>query len=382
MCGMLSFSLRTSATGVLQNSQLTPHSSGIQKRHKTPVKTNMLSLRWLNAFLCEYHIIDRPVTVSDTYHHREQDQTDTPSLPENPSTTANTTATAPATTEFEASESATSKRKTPPTTSLLTATQQKRRKLDLKLEDKCHRITKHKVYHHELEAGFYGDLISLHYEDAIATAQYAHTVPLTDGKCHFHNFWVDASGSHGSAGATIAYKDPYYGGEWMDRGYAITDLKDKKRVDMSELFAIGAALRLALTRIGKRVAVAEGMEEHAVTVFSDSMRALRMIRRWANWWSEGEVDRSAFGAIAGDVCGLSRQLFELGVKVRVYWVPAHCEVCIVGHKRADVLSRAAARHVKLLEQRDARYSADGVVQMVDSRFLKTLHLLDDECDSL
>ena len=342
----------------------------------------MLSLKWLNAFLREYHIIDRPGTVSDTYHHREQDLTDTRSLPENPSTTAYTAATAPETTEFEASNPAKSKRKTHPTTSLLTVTQQKRLKLDLKLGDKRRRIAKHKVYHHELETGFYGDLISLHYEDAIATAQHAHAVPLTDGKYHFHNFWVDASGSHGSAGAAIVYKDPYYGGEWMDRGYAITDLKDKERVDMSELFAIGAALRLALTRIGKRVAVAEGMEEHAVTVFSDSMRALKMIRRWANWWSEGEVDRSASGAIAEDVCGLSRQLFELGVKVRVYWVPAHCEVCIDGHKRADVLSRAAARHVKLLEQRNARYSADGVVQVVDSRFLKTLHLLDNECDSL
>lgn len=168
----------------------------------------------------------------------------------------------------------------------------------------------------------------------------------------------------------------------MDWGYAISDLKGKTRVDMSELFAIGAALRLALARIGKRVAVAEGAEEHAVTVFSDSMRALGVIRRWANLWSEGEIDRSALGTLAGDVCGLSRQLFGLGVKVRVYWVPAHCEVCIVGHKRADVLSRAAARHVKPLVQRDEKYSADGVVQLVDSTSLKTLHLLADECDPL
>ncbi|KAE8346172.1 hypothetical protein BDV24DRAFT_158971 [Aspergillus arachidicola] len=377
MSGILPSSHRSSATGVLQNSQLTPHFSGIRKKHKQSAKAKMLSLEVLKAFLREYLVIDHPVAVSDI-HHREQDETHTPDIPENPTTAAVTAVTI----EYEPLEPATNKRKSPPTTSPLTATQRKRLKKEIKLEDKRRRTATHRVYHHELEGGFYGDLISLHYEDAIATAQHAHTLPLTEGKYHFHNFWVDASGSQGSAGAAIAYKDPYYGEEWMDWGYAISDLKGKTRVDMSELFAIGAALRLALARIGKRVAVAEGVGEHAVTVFSDSMCALGVIRRWANLWSEGEIDRSAFGALAEDVCGLSRQLFELGVKVRVYWVPAHCEVCIVGHKRADVLSRAAARHVKPLVQRDERYSSDGVVQLVDSRSLKTLHLLADECDPL
>ncbi|GAB1192935.1 hypothetical protein APSETT444_002136 [Aspergillus pseudonomiae] len=331
----------------------------------------MLSLELLKAFLREY-VIDHSVALSDN-HHREQEQTLTP----NPSENATTTVT---TTEYEPSKSAVNKRKIPPTATPLTAAQQKSLKQELRLQSKRRKVANHKVYHHQLEDGFYGDLIALHYEDAIATAQHAHTLPLTEGKYHFHNFWVDASGCQGSAGAAIAYKDPQDGEEWMDLGYAISDLKGEKRVDMSELFAIGAALKLALARIGKRVAVAEGVEEHAVTVFSDSMSALGMIRRWANWWSQGEADRSAFGAIAKDVCGLSRQLFDLGVKVRVYWVPAHCGVCIAGHKRADVLSKAAARHVKLLEHRDAMFSADGVVQLVDSGFLKTLHLLADECD--
>ncbi|PIG69215.1 hypothetical protein AARAC_008232 [Aspergillus arachidicola] len=317
----------------------------------------MLSLEVLKAFLREYLVIDHPVAVSDI-HHREQDETHTPDIPENPTTAAVTAVTI----EYEPFESARNKRKSHPTTSPLTATQQKRLKKEIKLEDKRRRTATHRVYHHELEARPY--------------------FTPNRGQYHFHNFWVDASGSQGSAGAAIAYKDPYYGEEWMDWGYAISDLKGKTRVDMSELFAIGAALRLALARIGKRFAVAEGVEEHAVTVFSDSMCALGVIRRWANLWSEGEIDRSAFGALAEDVCGLSRQLFELGVKVRVYWVPAHCEVCIVGHKRADVLSRAAARHVKPLVQRDERYSSDGVVQLVDSRSLKTLHLLADECDPL
>ncbi|KNG88344.1 hypothetical protein ANOM_003601 [Aspergillus nomiae NRRL 13137] len=370
MCGILSLPYRESATGVLQNSQLTIHCSGIRKKHKNPATAKMLSLELLKAFLREY-IVDHSVAVSDN-HHREQEQT----LTSNPSEHATSTVT---TTEYEPSKSAVNKRKTPPTTTPLTAAQQKSLKQELRLQSKRRKVANHKVYHHQLEDGFYGDLIALHYEDAIATAQHAHTLPLTEGKYHFHNFWVDASGCQGSAGAAIAYKDPQDGEEWRDLGYAISDLKGEKRVDMSELFAIGAALKLALARIGKRVAVAEGVEEHAVTVFSDSMSALGMIRRWANWWSQGEVDRSAFGAIAKDVCGLSRQLFDLGVKVRVYWVPAHCGVCIAGHKRADVLSKAAARYVKLLEQRDAMFSADGV-QLVDSGFLKTLHLLADECD--
>ncbi|KAE8379751.1 hypothetical protein BDV26DRAFT_303433 [Aspergillus bertholletiae] len=387
MRGILSSLHRASATGVLQNNTLTLRISYRPKKtHKNPAE--MLSLELLNSFLHEYHIIDHSVVVSDM-HQDEQDQTPTASTLDNSTTITTTTIAAAAATttsiEDESTEVATNKRKTPPTvpqSTLLTDAHRKRQKQEQRLEAQRRRIANHIVYHHELEDGFYGDLISLYYEDAIATAQYAHTLPLVEGKYHFHNFWVDASGCSGSAGAAIAYKDPEYGEEWVDWGYAIAGLKHEKRVEVSELWAIGAALRIALGRIGKRVATAEGVEEHAVTVFSGSICAMAMIRRWANPWSRDEVSWSVFGAIAEDVCGLSKQLWELGVKVRVYWLPAHCDVCIVGHKRADVLSKAAARHVKLLQERDAKFSADEVIQLVDSGFLKTLLLLTDECEPL
>ncbi|KAE8354208.1 hypothetical protein BDV28DRAFT_164390 [Aspergillus coremiiformis] len=294
-------------------------------------------LSFLNVFFKDYNAIDQPTEIP----HQEQGQGQSPTT----TLTINT------------------KRK--PQDEPLSATELKRRKREKKQAAIRRKLTNQRTFHHVLKGGFYGDLIALPYNDAIENAQQAHNLPRT--KIQPHTFWVDASGCNKSSGAAVAYQ---MGDEWHDRGYAISDLQDVKRVELTELFAIGAGLRLALIRIGKRVVV-DG-EEHAVTVFSDSMNAMGMLWRYSAGRMKGE---KMVQSVAEDVCGLSRELWQLGVKVRVYWVPAHCSSHITGHKRADVLSKAAARHVKLFQKFGGRSSTDGVIELVDSNFLQPVPLL-------
>ncbi|KAF5860241.1 hypothetical protein ETB97_001830, partial [Aspergillus alliaceus] len=107
------------------------------------------------------------------------------------------------------------------------------------------------------------------YEDTNTVSGNRIQKPTT--RLQHHIFRADASGSNNSSGAAAAYKTPASGDKWLDGGYAISDLCDGKWVELPELFAIGAVLRIALSRIGKRV-VGCG-EEHVVSVISGSMVA-------------------------------------------------------------------------------------------------------------
>ncbi|KAB8073757.1 hypothetical protein BDV29DRAFT_157260 [Aspergillus leporis] len=275
------------------------------------------------------------------------------------------------------SNNKTRKRRQPPSTSLDQPTtppkptkRQKKKAQNQALERK---IVRQPNFYLDLESTFYGTLIAQKQHDAVAHALSVHNSTLANtskgtGGPQEHIFWVDASGSSNASGAAIVYRNPTCGDEWLDRGYTIADLGGPQLMNVSELFAIGAALKVALARVGKRVQ-GVGQQGDVVRVFSDSLGALRLL--WKADSSQIPCEMPAW-KVAGYVCEISRQLFEMGVKVEVNWVPGKSRIPIPGHKRGDVLSRAAARHAAFFERRGMGISADGVIQVVRSDFLEVL----------
>ncbi|KAF7586693.1 hypothetical protein BBP40_008482 [Aspergillus hancockii] len=302
----------------------------------------MLPDAFINIFFKEYHPMNNEATLNLNLTLLHQ-------LPK----TTNTTQTKPTNK---------TKHKTPPTQPPQRPT--KRQNQESKILAFHHKLTHQQTFHLTPPTTFHGTLIAQKHPEAIAHALTTHDTPPNTT---MHVFWADASCANGASGAAIAYKLPANNNEWLDRGYTVTDLCGDRMVDVSELFAVGAAMRVALVRIGK-MGDGEG-ERHVVRVFTDSMGALLVVWRFAM----GVVSaRTVAGRVTGYVCDISRQLGKMGVKVEACWVPGKPGVPIPGHKRADLLSRAAARSWVHFEKRDMGCSVDGVIEVVRSDYLEVL----------
>ncbi|CAK44373.1 hypothetical protein AnigIFM59636_005666 [Aspergillus niger] len=143
----------------------------------------------------------------------------------------------------------------------------------------------------------------------------------------YHVFWVDGSTAANEAAPSGVAVIHGHSGRDADELYCVDEIRISQ---LAELFAIGAGLRAAVRQLGRLQ-----VSGHVVQFFTDCQAAMEMLRPGAKRLSP------LAGRLVRLVDALSHRLCSMGVKVELHWVPGH--QCVLGHKRADLLSRVVTK---------------------------------------
>ncbi|SPB47817.1 unnamed protein product [Aspergillus niger] len=143
----------------------------------------------------------------------------------------------------------------------------------------------------------------------------------------YHVFWVDGSTAANEAAPSGVAVIHGHSGRDADELYCVDEIRLSQ---LAELFAIGAGLRAAVRQLGRLQ-----VSGHVVQFFTDCQAAMEMLRPGAKRLSP------LAGRLVRLVDALSHRLCSMGVKVELHWVPGH--QCVLGHKRADLLSRVITK---------------------------------------
>ncbi|RDH29827.1 hypothetical protein BDQ94DRAFT_182105 [Aspergillus welwitschiae] len=143
----------------------------------------------------------------------------------------------------------------------------------------------------------------------------------------YHVFWVDGSTAANEAAPSGVAVIHGHSGRDADELYCVDEIRLSQ---LAELFAIGAGLRAAVRQLGRLQ-----VSGHVVQFFTDCQAAMEMLRPGAKKLSP------LAGRLVRLVDALSHRLCSMGVKVELHWVPGH--QCVLGHKRADLLSRVITK---------------------------------------
>ncbi|GCB18209.1 hypothetical protein AAWM_01094 [Aspergillus awamori] len=143
----------------------------------------------------------------------------------------------------------------------------------------------------------------------------------------YHVFWVDGSTAANEAAPSGVAVIHGHSGRDADELYCVDEIRLSQ---LAELFAIGAGLRAAIRQLGRLQ-----VSGHVVQFFTDCQAAMEMLRPGTKKLSP------LAGRLVRLVDALSHRLCSMGVKVELHWVPGH--QCVLGHKRADLLSRVVTK---------------------------------------
>ncbi|KAK1254904.1 hypothetical protein MKX08_008899 [Trichoderma sp. CBMAI-0020] len=186
--------------------------------------------------------------------------------------------------------------------------------------------------------------------DAITAAAEASSKPFADDQ-HISIFVDgslvykpnDKSDSIARLGAAVVYKSPEGSQDWEDRRYFARS--KERNPEIAEIFAITQAVAVAIEHViylkHRNGSDAEKTAaNYRVTVYSDCRRALERVK---NFWEKKPVAKTR---VCSDptICKLilrSQRLREMGVPLRLCWVPGHSGV--KGNVIADKAANSAAK---------------------------------------
>ncbi|KAH8430664.1 uncharacterized protein LDX57_008326 [Aspergillus melleus] len=198
-------------------------------------------------------------------------------------------------------------------------------------------------------------------DTALQNAKEAYSTQFEPSTYSRHVFWADGSFNEniaGSTGAAVVYSTDDRIDDFVDRAYAVQGLWGIKCL---KLFAIGAALRIAVDRIEEDKTTKT--HEHRVCVFTDSQDAIHCLE---DTHSERFPSTQDLASTVGDI---ARKLEDLGAKVEINWIPGHKNH--VAHKRVDQMAKVGAKYgANFASGRVKNRSAYGVVQVVDTGLLR------------
>ncbi|KAE8154213.1 hypothetical protein BDV25DRAFT_136139 [Aspergillus avenaceus] len=206
-------------------------------------------------------------------------------------------------------------------------------------EKEQHRKEYQATFHATLSTRFYGELTADKEDDAIPFAFEQEEQASASRQV----MYADASGNWQFASVAVSCRNPD-DRSWVDNQYFVTDIVGQK-IELGELFGIGAALKLRLEKQRQMGPVATGSGGDELLIFSDSHSAMRLIIAYDKNPFKVKQDKAP---LAQKVCLLSHQLWLLGVKVRIHWVPGHPKrgKSPQGHKRVDLLCSKAVDGAK------------------------------------
>ncbi|KAK1149072.1 hypothetical protein N8T08_007750 [Aspergillus melleus] len=197
-------------------------------------------------------------------------------------------------------------------------------------------------------------------DTALQHAKEAYLTQFGPSTSSRHVFWADGSfneNTAGSTGAAVVYSTDGRIDNFVDRAYAVQGLWGIKCL---ELFAIGAALRIAVDRIEEDKTTKT--HELRVSVFTDSQDAIRCLEDPHSERFPSTRD------LALTVVDIARKLEDLGAKVEINWIPGHKNH--VAHKRVDLMAKAAAKYGVNFTTGRVRARAFGGIQVADTGLLR------------
>ncbi|PYH89358.1 hypothetical protein BO71DRAFT_110641 [Aspergillus ellipticus CBS 707.79] len=190
------------------------------------------------------------------------------------------------------------------------------------------------------ETKFFGKYICRSQDEATRFAERAHQYEFPSAQpTEYHVFWTDASVKWPSVGcgAAVVYKEDPQSEDFIHDMYYVHEVG--RDIRPGEMFAIGAGLKTAVSRLEKRGQVAATTRQ-VVLVFNDSQAAMDMLR------GKSRAKRPLEAWLVRLVAALSRRLAQMNVKVELHWVKGHVRPT-PGHKMADQLAKSIMTHMEL-----------------------------------